>query len=351
MHWLDQYFWGNTLRDWGYGLSITLVSLFIVWLVKRIILARLLSLTRKTKNNYDDLVANILTQTKVFLFAIVAIYFGALSLELSETGRLWINRAAMLAVLLQVAIWGNAFITYALQEYQEENLEKDAGNVTTLRALSFVAKLVLFSVVILLALDNFGVEITTLLTGLGVGSVAVALAVQNILADLFASLSIALDKPFVIGDLIIVDDYVGTVEKLGLKTTRIRSLSGEQLIFANNDLLNSRIRNYKRMGERRVDFSFGVTYQTPAEKLKAIPAWVEEVITKIPKVRFDRAHFNEFGDSALNFEVVYYILSAEYIDYMDAQQAINFALHERFEQEGVEFAYPTQTLFVNQEEA
>jgi small-conductance mechanosensitive channel len=144
-----------------------------------------------------------------------------------------------------------------------------------------------------------------LIASLGVGSIAVALAVQNILADLFASLSIALDQPFVIGDFIIVDDYLGTVENIGLKTTRVRSLSGEQLIFANNDLLNSRIRNYKRMGERRVVFSFCVTYQTPYAKLRMIPELIQNIIEANPDTRFDRAHFRAFGDSALNFEVVY----------------------------------------------
>jgi len=177
----------------------------------------------------------------------------------------------------------------------------------------------------------------------------VALAVQNILADLFASLSIALDQPFVIGDFIIVGDYLGTVENIGLKTTRVRSLSGEQLIFANNDLLNSRIRNYKRMGERRVVFSFGVTYQTAYDKLKTIPGVVQDIIESYENTRFDRAHFSEFGDFSLAFEVVYFVRSPDYNEYMDIQQGINLALVEHFEQEGIEFAYPTQTLFVRQE--
>jgi small-conductance mechanosensitive channel len=183
-----------------------------------------------------------------------------------------------------------------------------------------------------------------------VGSIAVALAIQNILADLFASLSIALDQPFVIGDFIIVDDYLGTVENIGLKTTRVRSLSGEQLVFANNDLLNSRIRNYKRMGERRVLFTFGVIYQTPIEQLEQISAWVKEIIQTHEQARFDRAHFKSFGDSALVFEVVYYVQSPDYNLYMDIQQAINLALMKRFEKNGIEFAYPTQTLFIAKQE-
>jgi small-conductance mechanosensitive channel len=178
--------------------------------------------------------------------------------------------------------------------------------------------------------------------------VAVALSVQNILGDLFASLSIILDKPFVIGDFLIIDDYMGSVEYVGLKTTRVRSLSGEQLIFSNSDLLKSRIRNYGRMFERRVVFSIGVTYDTSREKLRRIPGIIREAIEAEDKTRFDRSHFMNYGDYSLQFETVYYVLSADYNSYMDIQQAIYFAIHEAFEQEGIEFAYPTQTLFVTQ---
>ncbi len=349
MSFLELVFFDNTVREWLLALALTLFIIFILWLFKKIFLSYFLSFTKKTKTKYDNLIADVLMQTKFFLTMIFALYFGSLLLTIPENVQFWFAKITMLAVLMQLTIWGNSLITYSLQQYQEENIEKDAGQVTTFRALSFVAKLVLFSVMLLLALDNLGVEITTLLTGLGVGSVAVALAVQNILADLFASLSIALDQPFVIGDFIVVDDYMGTVEKLGLKTTRVRSLSGEQLIFSNNDLLNSRIRNYKRMGERRIGFSFGITYQTPATTLRIIPEWVRDIVTQNDLTRFDRVHFKEFGDSALIFEVVYYILSADYNDYMDVQQQINLALFEKFGQAGVEFAYPTQTVFVNQD--
>ncbi len=348
MSFLELVFLNNTVREWLVALALTLFIIFILWLFKKVFLSYFLSFTKKTKTKYDNLIADVLTQTKFFLTIIFALYFGSLLLTIPENVQSWFAKIVILAVLTQLTIWGNSLITYSLQQYQEENIEKDAGQVTTFRALSFVAKLVLFSAMLLLALDNLGVEITTLLTGLGVGSVAVALAVQNILADLFASLSIALDQPFVIGDFIVVDDYMGTVEKLGLKTTRVRSLSGEQLIFSNNDLLNSRIRNYKRMGERRIGFSFGVTYQTPATTLRIIPEWVRDIVTQNDLTRFDRVHFKQFGDSALIFEVVYYILSADYNDYMDVQQQINLALFEKFGQEAVKFAYPTQTVFVNQ---
>ena len=349
MTFLDTVFFNNDIRTWLSALALAVLIILVLSVIKRRLLSRFLDLTKKTKIAYDDLLIKMLMDTKLLLIVIVALYFGSLLLTLPKAAQPWLDNIAFLAVLLQIGFWGNALITNAIEDYRAENLGKAAGHVTTFRVLSFVAKLVLFSVILLLALDNFGIEITTLLTGLGVGSVAVALAVQNILADLFAALSIALDQPFVIGDFVVVDEYMGTVEKLGLKTTRVRSLSGEQLVFSNNDLLNSRIRNYKRMGERRIDFSFGIIYQTPAEKIRAIPDMVREIIDQYELARFDRAHFKEFGDSALNFEVVYYILSPDYNDYMDVQQNINLDLFQKFEQEGIEFAYPTQTIFMEKQ--
>jgi small-conductance mechanosensitive channel len=171
--------------------------------------------------------------------------------------------------------------------------------------------------------------------------------VQNILSDLFASLSITLDKPFVLGDFIIVDDLLGTVEHIGLKTTRIRSLSGEQLIFSNNDLLKSRIHNYKRMAERRVPFTIGVTYQTPPEKLRKVPDMFKKLLEQFDDVHFDRAHFKSYGSYSLNFEFVYYVHTPDYNRYMDIQQALNLGLYDGFAAEGIEFAYPTQTLYMD----
>jgi small-conductance mechanosensitive channel len=205
---------------------------------------------------------------------------------------------------------------------------------------------VLYVLVLLMVLDNLGVDVTALVASLGIGGVAVALAVQNILTDLFACLSISIDKPFVLGDFIIVGDLLGTVEHIGLKTTRVRSLSGEQLIFSNNDLLGSRVRNFKRMYERRVVFTFGVVYQTRHEQLRRIPDMVRAIIEARENTRFDRAHFKAYGDSSLDFEVVYYVLVPDYNIYMDIQQAINLDLFERFEKEGIGFAYPTRTVYM-----
>jgi small-conductance mechanosensitive channel len=216
--------------------------------------------------------------------------------------------------------------------------------VTTVTALAFIGQLLLFTLLLLLALDNLGIDVTALITGLGIGGIAVALAAQNILGDLFASLSIVFDKPFVLGDFIIVGSDMGTVEKIGLKTTRLKSLSGDQLIFSNNDLLKSRIVNCRRMRERRVAFSVGVACGPPREKLEQIPSMLREIVQSQKEVRFDRAHLKELGGYSLNFEVVYFVLTPDYTVYMDIQQSINLAIYEQLAEMSVELAYPTQTL-------
>jgi len=185
------------------------------------------------------------------------------------------------------------------------------------------------------------------LASLGIGGIAVALAMQNILGDLFASLSIAIDKPFVIGDFIVLGEEMGTVEQVGLKTTRIRSLGGEQIILSNNDLLQSRIRNYKRLQERRAVFAIGVTYDTPADKLERIPELIRQAIEAQADARFDRAHFKSFGASSLDFEAVFYVLKPDYNVFMNVQQAINLQLVRSFAGQGIEFAFPTQTLHLH----
>jgi len=220
------------------------------------------------------------------------------------------------------------------------------------KSITGITRWVIWVLAIIFMLDNLGINISTFVAGIGIGGVAVALAAQAILGDAFSALSIFLDKPFEIGDFIILDgDYLGSVEHIGIKTTRIRSLSGEQLVFSNSDLTKSRIKNYKRMQTRRIDFRVGVVYQTPFEKVKKIPQVVKEIFNRMEGVRLDRAHFKSFGDFSLVYEIVYYVNSADYNIYMDKQQEINLALMEKFEQEEIAFAYPTQTLYLNHEES
>jgi small-conductance mechanosensitive channel len=344
----DKMFFHNTVEKWLVALAIFAAVWVAVLILKKILYRRILAISRKTASRLDDTIARLIARIKFFFPFAVGLYFGSLSLTLPRTIAVLFEKLAVLSLLLQGAIWGSEIITFWLDRRREQKREEDAAATATLAALNFLIRTALWATVLLLALDNFGVQITTLLAGLGVGGVAVALAVQNVLGDLFASLSIILDKPFVIGDFIVVDNFLGSVEHIGLKTTRLRSLSGEQLIFGNGDLLKSRIRNYKRMVERRIVFSVGIVYETPYEKLAAIPAMLKEIIEAQPNVRFDRAHFKEYGNSSLDFEIVYWIKTPDYNTYMDIQQAVNLALFRRFGAEGIEFAYPTRTIHMAQ---
>ncbi len=346
MEFLTQTFYGNSLQSWTLAAVVTLVALLAMGFGKALVVRQLTRIADRTANEMDDMAAEVLARTKLFFLLALAVLAGAHVLVVPDRVLDILEAVAFVALLLQIAIWGNAAIHASLSRYTTRVMEQDAASATTLRFVGFLLRLGLWILIALVALDTADVDITALIAGLGVGGIAVALAVQNILGDLFASLSIVLDKPFVIGDFIIVGDMMGTVEHIGLKTTRIRSLSGEQLVFSNNDLLSSRIRNYKRMNERRAVFSFGVTYQTPMEKLERIPEIVRGVVEERGNTRFDRAHFHRYGPSSLDFEVVYYMLVPDYNAYMDTQQAINLELFGRFQDLGVDFAYPTQTVYV-----
>ena len=256
-----------------------------------------------------------------------------------------VRDVAVTALLVQATLWANAVVVTSVKRISDRRKETDAAGATTLAALGFVGRMVIWCAAALLIVANLGIDVTAMVAGFGIGGIAIALAAQNILGDLFASASIVLDKPFVLGDFIVVDDKSGSVEYIGLKTTRLRSISGEQLIFSNADLLKSRIHNYKRMYQRRILFTVDVTYDTPLEKVSAIPAMLREAVEARDNVRFDRAHFARFGDSALIFEVVYYVLAAEYAVYMDIQQEINMAIMRRFTDEKIEFAFPSRTVY------
>jgi small-conductance mechanosensitive channel len=347
MDFLQATFLGNDLETWALSLGLTIVSFLVLRLATRVVLARIARFASSTETEWDDIIDAALNRTKGLVLLLFAAYIGASPLSLPPRARIILNSAATIAFFFQMGFWLSGGIARWIEAYRDRRAAEDAAGVMSMKVLSIFARLGLWSLVLLLSLDNVGVDVTALVAGLGIGGVAVALAAQNILGDLFASLSIVLDKPFVLGDFLIVGDHLGAVEEIGLKTTRVRSLSGEQLVFSNADLLSSRIRNYGRMFERRVAFKIGVTYQTPREALKKIPGILREAVENLgDQVRFDRAHFQAYGDFALTFETVYYVLGPDYNLYMDCQQAINLTIHQRFEDEGIEFAYPTQTLFV-----
>lgn len=344
MNLLERAFYGNSLYDWIVAVTLSLGLALLFQYLKRAIIRRLSLWSKINDLRLGNFFIDILRRTRFLFLFIMALYLGSQYLELAAKPERLITRVTIIALLIQVALWGNRGIVLWFGDYLKRYKDTDAASATTMSVIGFVAQVILWSVLLLMILENLGFNITTLLASLGIGGIAVALAAQNILGDMFASLSIAIDKPFVIGDFIVVDSILGTVEYIGLKTTRLRSLSGEQIIFSNTDLLKSRIRNYKRMYERRVEFTFNISHQTSHENVQRIPMMMREIIESQAKTRFDRAHFKEYTDAALIFEVVYFVQDPDYNLYMDIQQAINLALFKRLQQAAGIYAPPAPGL-------
>jgi len=333
---------GNSILLWMVAVVVGLSCLLALLSGQRLFRSRFIGKESNEGTLFRKLVLVVLDKVNVLLLIALSLVAGSLVLDLGEAAATFGRRAMAVVVLLQVGIWTTAVYSVLVDYYL--SFTQDSSKRSAVGLIIFVGRTAIWSLILLVVLDNLGVNITGFIAGLGIGGIAVALALQNILSDLFSSLSIILDKPFEVGDFVITGDILGSVEKIGIKTTRIRSISGEQIVLSNSDLLNSRIRNFKRMSERRIVFEFGVTYDTPYEKLKAIPGWVKEIVDAVENARFDRAHFRSFGDSSLDFEIVYYVLIPDFLGFMDAQQNINLALVKKFEKESVEFAFPTQTL-------
>jgi small-conductance mechanosensitive channel len=343
----DKILYNNPIYNWLFAIAIAVVIFLIMRLGKAIVQRRIGQLVKRTATKWDDLIVALAEQIHIIFLMVLAFYAGSLKLDLPSDVSLFLKKGVFVVFLFQLALIVNHAIKFSIERYRRQKIESSAAAAaTTLSLVGFLLKILLWFIVLLVALDNYGVNVTALVAGLGISGIAVALAVQNVLGDLFASFSIVFDKPFVIGDFIIVDDFMGTVEHVGLKTTRMRSLSGEQLIFSNGDLLKSRIRNYKRMFERRVVFTLQILYDTSYEQLIKIPKMIENIIKSHNEVRFDRAHFKEYGAYSLNFEIVYWIHNPDYNVYMDIQQAINLSIFKQFKEKGIQFAYPTQTLII-----
>lgn len=345
---MDRVIYGNPVGAWLLAFAVALAVAAGLRLVVGTAARRLGVAVGRRTGQAENLVARLLSRTHGLFIVLVAFWAGARALTLPANIEEVARAALVIGFLLQTAFWGGAVIDHALNRYRRQLMEVDPSGATAVGILGFLARFALWTVIVLTALANLGINITAFIASLGIGGIAIALALQNVLGDLFASLAIVLDKPFVIGDFIIVGDLMGTVEHVGLKTTRIRSLSGEQLVFSNSDLLSSRIRNYKRMNERRVIFTVGTTYDTPLQLVREIPRIIREAVEAQENTRFDRSHFRSYGASALEFETVYYMLVPDYNAFMDTQEAVNLTILERFGREGIEFAFPTQTLHVHE---
>ncbi len=331
----------NPLRSWVIAGSIAGGVALLLLALKVILGRRLATLAKTTETDVDDLAAELIARTRWYFIIALALRSGGVVLTLTPGIDRAIRQVAAIAVLLQLAVWGSTLIQYALRKWAGRHHGDQLGEAT-IKAISFGAKGLMWAIILVLALRNvLDYDITALLTGLGIGGIAIALAVQNILGDLFAALSIVLDRPFDVGDAIQVDNDVGTVEKIGLKTTRIRSVTGEQVIFSNADLLRSRVRNLRRIQERRVLQNIGIPFDTPADHVAALPAVLRRCVESQTIARFDRAHLARFTDSWLEFELVYFVKSPDYVVYMNTLQAINLEILRAFDSNGYRFALPT----------
>jgi small-conductance mechanosensitive channel len=338
---------GQTATQLLIAVSITTLTFVVTLIIRNVARRRLTRLASRTPTIWDDVLSSMVGHIHPLTLLAIAVWVGSYALTLPERSAALVASAAVLIVIAQTAASGNRALDTALRHYRADDT-LNGGRKTMLSAIGFMGRLVLYTLLALVALENVGVNVTALLAGIGLASVAIGLALQNVLTDLFASLSIVFDRPFEIGDFVIVGSDMGTVEHVGLRTTRMRALGGEELIFGNSDLLSSRIRNYKRMEERRVVLRLGVTYDTTVQQLRAVPSILQEAVERHDDVRFDRAHFDAFADFALEFELVYWMLSSDYAEHMDRKEAILLEVAERFEALGIEFAFPTQTVHVLQ---
>ena len=346
MDFLNTEFLGNSVRTWLIAGALLLALIAVHALVRRLATGRIKMLSQRTDTQLDDALAAAVAATKPALLFFIAIFFVSQPLSLPESVGRWVRILATVAALMQIGFWTVAWLDVLLLSWKHKQLGDDPDASSKLGFVHYAINVAVWAVVLLLLLENLGVDISALVAGLGIGGIAVALALQNILGDLFASLTILIDKPFLIGDYLAVDDLSGTVETIGLNTTRLTSLTGEQLVFSNKDLLQSRIRNYGRMEERRVLFRIGVVYGTPPDVMERIPGMLQAAIESHELTRFDRSHFKECADSALVFETVCFMTVPDYSAYMDVQQFVNLELMRRFAAEKIEFAYPTRHVYL-----
>lgn len=343
---LDYRLLGNAVSDWAVAIAAFLVTFTVLPLLKSYLMR-----VAKQHSHASELVAvqlllRLIPRTSRLFMWVVALNVAERFLDFPARIEQGLHVLILVGVWFQVGLWAMTAVEYFLERKQRQSGVIDSAFVNSIGIINFAARAVIWSVVTLLALDNLGVNVTALVAGLGVGGIAIALAVQTVLGDLLASLSITLDKPFVVGDGLSVDDINGKVEHIGIRSTRIRSVNGEQIILSNADLLKSRVRNFGRIEERRGVISIGIAYETPLEKVKRARELIVAAIAAQPNVRLERCHFKELGAASLNFEAVFFVEDPAFDALMNAQQDINFRILESFAAEGIQFAYPTQKVFV-----
>lgn len=345
--WLNYSFAGNMLREYVMAAIIFIVVFLVLKIFKKIIIVKLHRIAKKTKTDIDDFLIKVLDEIGWPLYVIVPLWFAVRTLQMPQILDTGVTYLTLIILTFYAILSLTKALEFGANRYvkEREKREKEVDR-HVLDLLIRIAKGILWAIATLLVLANLGYDVTTLIAGLGIGGLAVAFALQNILSDMFASFSIYFDKPFKLGDFIVFGDKKGTVEKIGIKSTRLKTLLGDELVVSNRELTETQVHNYKKMKKRRISFSFGVTYDTSTKKMKKIPGMVQKIIDKIEVTDFDRAHFTSFGDFSLNFDVVYYLKKSEYRVFMDTQQEINLKIMEAFKKEKIEMAFPTQTIYL-----
>jgi len=342
-------FLGNSGYDYVMALVIFVGLIVILKIIKIMIVGRLRQLAKKTKTDFDDTLIEIFGRVKPPFYFFVALYFSVKTLDLPQVLAEGIKVFFIVVIVYEVIRGLEKFSDYFVGKYLSKmESEEDADQSQSMvKSANMIVKIILWVLGIILILANLGINVTSIVASLGIGGLAVALALQNILSDIFSSFSIYIDKPFRVGDFIVLGEHSGNVERIGLKTTRIRTLQGEELVVSNKELTTARVQNFKKMEKRRVAFSLGIVYDTPSAKLEKIPSIIQEIIANTKDAEFDRCHFKEYSDSSLDFEIVFYVDSGEYDEYMGIRQQINLEIYKKFAKEKIEFAYPTQTVFLN----
>ena len=338
---------GNAIGAYFISLGVFALSIFVLLFFKKIVIEKLQEIAQKTRSEADDLIINFIAEISWPFYFILSLWIAFYFISLNNAIRRYFNYFVLLVVIFYLAEALHKLVDFGTEKFiaREEEKKKEV-NKSIIQLFGKLLKITIWSVAILFLLQNFGFNISALVAGLGIGGIAIAFAIQNILTDIFSCFSIYFDKPFEIGDFIVVDNDAGFVEKIGIKSTRIRTLQGEELVISNRELTEKRVHNYKKMEKRRIVFNFGVTYDTSLEKLKEILNIVEAIIKEIKITNLDRVHFKSFGDFSLIFEVVYYLDSNDYKVYMDTQQEINFKIKEELDKRGISMAFPTQTIIL-----
>ena len=343
---LQYTLWNNTVQQYLIALGVLILSLIVLRIFKLVIVKKLHTISRKTKNELDDILVDVINSIHWPFYVFISLYTALKFIQTPEI----VDKVDFYILYFFLAYYVvkgiQNFINIAA-EHMIKKSEENGGNTASLNVLKRFLNVIVWVIALILIISNLGFDVTGLVAGLGIGGIAIAFALQNVLEDIFASFSIHIDKPFREGDFIVVGDEKGTVKKIGIKTTRIKALQGEEIVMSNRKLTENIVHNYKKLKKRRATFSFGVTYDTPVSKLKKIPGIIEDIFSKVEKADLDRVHFTEFGDFSLNYDIVFFVDSNKYIVYKDLQQEINLQIKEQFEKQKIEMAFPTQTLFVH----